>query len=963
MTFLLGTALVVLFDTFVVSVLKPPTRIASLVGLYLLSYANVVFVAEVAGTLHSLDRLSFLFLHFALAIFGLILWASRGRPPLIWRSLNIRPVLSRRRIVGSLKSDPALYALGAGVALVYLVGAILVLTVPPNNYDSMTYHLSRVGYWLQHGSFEPWPTPNLRQTTSPMNAEMGFMWTIIFWGTDRLAGFAQWSAALVSMAAIVGLSRLLKASRGQAVFAALIWATLPEIILESTTTQNDLVAGAFCVTSVYLLYVGLERRHTGVLLLSGLGLGLAVGTKLTVPGVLPGLVIAALLLLVRYRRQNVARLLAWAGASVASILLVGVYAFALNLFVYTRPLGPSAFVSSVAGSGEAWAGRLVANLPRFVYQTIDLTGLPDPIAVPLHQIKAGVGMRVFSILNLPTDFTPHLGVPGDSDLSWRPPIHEDLAGFGPLALLLLVPAASYQASMGLTKREPFRLGLILMSLSFLVATVPLGFYPFDNRYYVVTVTLCAPFLALLWRKRRFSSPLRWATIGLALLIATWTITHNLSKPLTGARPVWQMDRMEAQLLNGSPFKKILQAVEAIIPPDGSLGTVLGGDDWDYPLFGRGFARTVVPLFPPPENLDRDWLKEEGISFVLVSDGSGAYVGRAPAGLETLWSAGKWYVLYGGEPDFGEWDSHLRSGLAQLASVVVLDERLEGAVGVAGLGLPEWGDELPSPSIWLGQGEGAGLKVSLWSDQERTVELTFEVNPGPGRTDALRRVELILENDLRVQRWRQHFDDTTALSFVVELRPGRNELSFRCLDEPTVLVQPNGDTRPLLLRLDAIRVASVFDQEQAAPPDSPLLTVDPALRGEVGLLSHVETPPWNIEFRGEESFLWLGQGDEQALRAVLSSNQQLLVDLAFDVAPGPGRPQPLRNVYATVKNESGVHRQKKTLDATATLHFAVRLEAGPNDLIFGCLDEATLLDQPSGDTRPLLVLLRGIRIAP
>jgi 4-amino-4-deoxy-L-arabinose transferase-like glycosyltransferase len=961
MTLLLATTLVVIFAILVVSVLRPPTRIVGLVGWYLLSYANVVFVAEVAGTLHSLDPLSFLFLHFGLVAFAVILWAARGRPPLVWRSLSIGSLLNRRRILNTMKSDPALYALAAGVALVYLVGAIMVLTVPPNNYDSMTYHLSRVGYWLQHDSFEPWPTPNLRQTTSPMNAELGFMWAIIFSRTDQLAGFVQWSAALASMAAIAGLSRLLGASRTQAMFAALLWATLPEIILQSTTTQNDLLAGAFCAIAVYLLYVGIESGHKGTLLLSGLGVGLALGTKVSVPGVLPGLGATALLLLWRYGKRKIGELVTWSAASLTAFLLVGVYAFALNTRDYNRPLGPSSFVRSVAGPSESWISRLATNIPRCIYQTVDLTGLPDPAAEPLHQIKADVSERVFSLLNLPTDFTPYVGEPGDSDLRWRAPVHEDFAGFGPLGFLLLVPATIYHVSIGFLKRDAFRVGLALMSISFLVTVCPLGFYPFDNRYFVVTVTLCAPFVALFLSRSQALPALRWAITGLALLVAAWTITHNLSKPLTGPRPVWQMDRTEAQSINGSPLRPMLRAVENLIPSDATLGTMLHVDDWDYPLFGREFTREIIPLFPPPEVLDPDRLATQDIAFVLASDRADANLPAAAANLQTLWSTGRWYVLYTGDADVGLWDSQLRSGLAELAWVLVVDQRLAGAVGVAGLALPEWGDDWSNQLIWLGQNEGQGINMALWAERELTVELALHVTPGPGRLDSLRTVHLTLENVSGIRGERAQFDRTTALSFIVRLVPGRNEITFQCLDEPTVLVQPNGDTRPLLVRLDSIRVTSIFDQGQAGPAEAPLVKLDPALTGVVGISSQLETPPWNVELDGEGSFLWLGRGDDEGMGATLWSNEEITIDLSVDAAPGPGRPDNLRNIYLSLQNDTGEHREIRALGAPSIQTFTMQLERGRNDLIFGCLDEATVLEQPNGDTRPLLVLLREVRI--
>lgn len=965
MTMLAATILVLLFAIFVVSVLRLPTRPATVVGLYLLSYANVVLVAEVAATLRMLSASTFLFLHLALAIAAWILWNRAGRPRLIWRSVSIRSVLSRRRALHSLRRHPLLWALGLGVGVAYLIGAGLILRVPPNNWDSLAYHLSRVGYWLQHNSFYPWPTPDPRQTTFPMNAEIGVMWTVLFVGTDQLAGFVQWSAVAASMAAIAGLSRLFGASRAQAVFAALLWATLPEIILQSTTTQNDLVAGAFFASGIYLLYLGLQSRHNGALLLSGLGLGLALGTKNTILFLLPGLTLTILMLWFGHGRQRTRQLLVWTGASLTGFLLVGAYLFALNLLVHGDPLGPPTFVSGLVGSPESWLGRLTANIPRGLYQSVDLTGLPDSIADPLHQVKADVGTRVFSILNVPTDFTPAVGEPGESDLHWRPPVHEDFAAFGPVAFLLLVPAVTYQASVALARKDPFRLGLAVMSVGPFLAVCTLSWYPWDNRYLVVATILSAPFLALCWRSGFPYAIPRCSIVALALLVTGWTTTHNLSKPIVGARRIWEMDTIERQTINHDSMEPVLRAVERLIPQDATVGTVMGYNDYDYPLFGRRFSRAVVPFYPPPKSIDPESLEDQSIDFVIVADYSGTYVSNSLAGLRTAWNTGPWYILYRGEAYFNEWDARLRNLLLEVnqTSVLTLDESLAEGVGIGELTLPQWGEDYPDELIWLGQGDKQGIKAVLWSERELMVELAFDVAPGPGRPDPLRTVYLTLENESGVQRERQHFDKATTLGFAVQLQPGRNEFTFGCLDEATVLEQPNGDTRPLLVRLDLIRVASLFDRRQAGPADSPLAVLDSALKGVVGILPHLGTPPWDVEFDNEGSFLWLGQGDEEGITAALWSERELMVELAFDVRPGPGRDDSLRTVEVNVENQAGSQTERQRLDSVMTLSFAAELQPGVNNFSFRCLDAATVPVQPNGDTRPLLVRLDRITVTP
>src|ERR1051326_5256486 len=46
----------------------------------------------------------------------------------------------------------ALFILYAGVGAVVIAGAITGLVAAPSNWDSLTYHLARVGYYLQQGS-------------------------------------------------------------------------------------------------------------------------------------------------------------------------------------------------------------------------------------------------------------------------------------------------------------------------------------------------------------------------------------------------------------------------------------------------------------------------------------------------------------------------------------------------------------------------------------------------------------------------------------------------------------------------------------------------------------------------------------------------------------------------------------------------------------------------------------------
>ena len=150
---------------------------------------------------------------------------------------------------------------------------------------------------LQRGSFFPWATDRVWQITYPVNMQLQMFWTVLFLGTDRIVEIVQWLGALAAMLAVFGLARLLGASRAQALFAGLVWATFPEIVLEATTTQNDLVAGTLFAAMLYLFFLGLAKQNNGALVLSGVALALGMGTKQTLFFLIPGLGMAVLLAL------------------------------------------------------------------------------------------------------------------------------------------------------------------------------------------------------------------------------------------------------------------------------------------------------------------------------------------------------------------------------------------------------------------------------------------------------------------------------------------------------------------------------------------------------------------------------------------------------------------------------------------------------------------------------------------
>lgn len=669
MLFLVSVVLVLAFALLGTALLRPPARPAALLSVYLLSYADIVLVGEIANTFYRLnDPVMFLGLQVLLALGALAAWWAAGCP-----SLRASWVGEQGKVIpagwrASLKAWPDVWILGVGAALIFLLNAALIWVTAPNNNDSLATHMSRVGYWLQHGSFFPWPSPRVWQITYPVNMQLQMFWTVLFLGSDRLVESIQWLGALAAMTAVYGLARLLGASRPQAFFAAFLWTTFPEIILEATTTQNDLVAGTLFVATVYLLFLGLfssqpgglvagklrstvatrPNSHAGMLALSGLGLGLAMGTKQTLFFLLPGLALTLLLILIYCGRQFWPVLLRWGFYSLAAFLLVGIYMFVVNQYSFGHPMGPETAVSAQTGgqNQQSLRDNLIYNSFRLAYQMIDPTGLPDPLTGYGFKAKGRVVGKIVDWIGFRVEDSIAVATGHRFQLSQRYVLSEDAAWYGPLFAFLVIPALFYHLVIGLRRRDPLRVGVFILALTFLIINAVLrpGWDPFQGRYFIPVVTLAAPLVAFLARPGRRWLALRVLIAALAITIAANTFLWSSAKPVTGESTVWNTGRVDQITLQSFYMREPLTFVERYIPADATVGLLNYGVYLEYPFFRENFSRQLVQVYPENRLHDAQWIKAQGIEWLLMQVPDGMPVPVLPDGLLLTAQQGEWLLF-------------------------------------------------------------------------------------------------------------------------------------------------------------------------------------------------------------------------------------------------------------------------------------------------------------------------------
>jgi len=485
--------------------------------------------------------------------------------------------------LSALKRPPAIKArfsaagLGAlVVALVVLVLGFIAAKAAPNNWDSMTYHLSRVVHWIQNGSVDHYPTHIFRQTfTSPL-AEYLLLHLHLLSGSDHLDNLVQWSCMVGCCVGVSLMTKQLGGTARQQALAAIFCVTIPMGILQATSTQNDYVNAYTLLIFVHSLLLFLRRSDKRVALLIGVPLGLALFTKGTAYLYAAPF---ALWLLVSVLRAKMSW--TWKGAYLLyplfCVLVINGGYFLRNIQLYDSPLGVKVNTSLFANQTHtpaAIASNIVRNttlhlqtpskeIKHHLFRAV--SKLHKAMGQDLHDRRTTFGHSLFSIKRTST--------------------HEDHAG-NPLHLLsIFLCLALALVFIGRLRTSLVLPYLLSLCAAFVFFCVYLKWQPWHSRLHLPLFVLAAPVVSVVLG-RTLPRPLILALATAMLLLSPQWILQNQSRPLLGARTIFNTPRESQYFANRpwltKPYSRMAKRIcEGRIR---RLGLILGKNDYEYPLW-------------------------------------------------------------------------------------------------------------------------------------------------------------------------------------------------------------------------------------------------------------------------------------------------------------------------------------------------------------------------------------------
>jgi hypothetical protein len=534
-----------------------------------------------------------------------------------------------RRWVGRLRADCASMrrpgwlnaAFIAAVGLVLVTTAVIAAVTPPNNWDSMTYHMPRQVHWMQQASVAHYATPEIRQVVMPPMAEFAGLHLMILSGGDLWANLVQWFAlAMTALTASLIARELGARARGQSL-AALLVVTNPMAAMQAVNTKNDLVLALWaCAMAYFVLRVWTARRcPADRAALIGLTLGLMVATKGT--GLIVGLPISLVAAVAILSAQRWRGLLTGAAIGVIALAMSAGH-FSRNMQDFGSPTTPSKGVPGLSLANETFTPVAIAS------NTIRNVSLHA--GTPWDRVNAASESAIERLHNwmgiAATDSrTTYLGL---NFAVVRRNLSEDVA---PTPVHMALALTVVPVLLVLQRRNRVLLVAALISYTtFLLFCIVLKWQPWHARLHLPIVCLFAPIaataLAEVWR-----GTLAAATAGLAMFVVAPSILWGEQKPLLGSPSIftatWEENLFRTRTDLIEPLREAVDVIKRIEPR--TMAILRVDNQWSYP-FQRALLREMdrPPTFVSlgKHQAQRREYEFDAPDLVLHTDGRALWMG-------------------------------------------------------------------------------------------------------------------------------------------------------------------------------------------------------------------------------------------------------------------------------------------------------------------------------------------------
>ena len=514
--------------------------------------------------------------------------------------LALLTVLRRRLPVGyaRLRAQLKVRPESTEIALFSILGLFVMgslaraMLYPPSNWDSLTYHLPRVFFWLQNESVAHFPTAEPRQLFSSPFANYAVLHVqAMTGGGDRFVGLPHVAAYVFMLLAVSLIAlRLGATARGQW-FATLTAATVPMAVLQAPTTQNDLMCATWCLIAVHgvlgLVSSSSDDDDTPLSTIAWAtwtagATALAYLTKPTAVLVLAPFAVWLLLQLLRSTRPL--RFLKITGLALATVLLLNGPWFARNAIALDGDIlglgAPgNAHILTVARTPAGLTTNALMNASMLFALPIQETNAPFEQLIKNTAQLLGVA-QLESVMGEP-DYGPY----GMRHEVWN----HDVAP-APVTVWLILASGLAVALPCDRRSRPGLAYLVASSVGLLVTLSSLGWQPWVSRLLLPSVLALAPIAGLAFARSHGESckslnVILSTLLALSVLLGTLVMVFDVHHRLVPMpRSFWNTSYDDLRYRAAPDLAPALRPISEYVDESGFGRVGLHQLEIDFPIY-------------------------------------------------------------------------------------------------------------------------------------------------------------------------------------------------------------------------------------------------------------------------------------------------------------------------------------------------------------------------------------------
>jgi len=483
---------------------------------------------------------------------------------------------------------------------------------PPNEWDSMTGHLNRILYFIQNGNTKHFIGTNWNIDTYPKSFPNQQVYPFLLHEKSEIwFKFQNFSSYIITGFAFYGICKRLGYTFKTRLIVSCIYLLIPISLIQSTTTDSDIVLACYLSILVYYLISYFDQFEKRYILLGSIVFSIALAHKITFVFSFPPLFILYSYFIYKKRSERPLRHFKYIFFTnfISLLIIVAPCGYISNMVNYGHPIGPKTATQhqSIERAGDL--GNLLKqgsrNTIRYTSDLFNLDGLRN---IPAFE-------KINNLFQVPFKFLDqyfYLGLVSETNFTILPFEfgRRDLFANGTpivgiISIIFLLSIFLLIFSKKINNRGVLSILFFAFILHFLALSFTAAYDPWKGRYMQSSFIYLLPITGVLFEKMLLTKNriFQYSSLGFIFLVglsAFFTISLHRRALLFdyyGQKSIFNLNRIEALTISRPDITKSYLNFEKIVPKNAKVALGTLNDDYEYPLWGNEFTRKLTPINP------------------------------------------------------------------------------------------------------------------------------------------------------------------------------------------------------------------------------------------------------------------------------------------------------------------------------------------------------------------------------